>query len=185
MVIICEGCDNTGKTTLVQRLQLFTGARVVHSPGPQPEKELKSWTKAELLLANVEDIIYDRFPLISEEVYGPILRGKSLFGEEWGEWWGALMLVRPVIIYCRPPREVVCGPTLMERDQMEGVVSHCNQLLDAYDKLMKKIQSLIPHDSFFVYDYTQDPMALDLRGRLEEGRWSRAWALLGGRKERF
>ena len=73
-LIIIEGMDNTGKSTLVKKLSSYLPHHeVVVSPGPCAEHV--QWCKDEL--ARTDSRIYDRFPIFSETVYGNIIRGYS------------------------------------------------------------------------------------------------------------
>ncbi len=74
MLIIIEGADKTGKTTLAKEITERYGYRYHHfgPPGPNPAEEY-----AEFLINLKEPVVCDRF-FYGEMVYGPLLRGKSL-----------------------------------------------------------------------------------------------------------
>jgi len=136
-MIIVEGMDNTGKTTLVKNLAKEfklevrkTPQDVIMEPG-----RLLDWVDHELDQVEVLPslpFLYDRFPLISEEVYGPILRGKSVVPGGSYEGWADRNHV--LFIYCRPALDRIID--FGARDQMQGVVQHAKDLTLAYDKLM-------------------------------------------------
>lgn len=153
-VILIEGMDNSGKTTLVSKLASITGYTVVHSSGPDKD-QVKSWLNWIFLRAEGgEDIIMDRCSLISEQVYGPELRGGSVFQDtEWLGLWGRLMELNPKIVYCRPSRETICG-TINNREQMEGVADHCLRLVEGYDSFFSYLTES-DLAKFWVYDYTK------------------------------
>jgi len=68
-MIIIEGPDNVGKTTLANQLAKDLGVEVVHSIKPtdfQAGVDRLNWMASNPL------IIYDRVSCISEAVYGPI-----------------------------------------------------------------------------------------------------------------
>ena len=157
-MIIVEGVDNSGKTRLVEWLiEKLPGVKVIHSHGP-----VQSELMVEQLLADInmayryqKPIVFDRFPLISEEIYGSVLRGGNLFTKSHDrellmEWFRSLA---PLIIHCRPAREIVIG-SISDRLQMDGVVNNIDKLIDAYDDLMAELNSR----GFitYIYDYTRD-----------------------------
>src|SRR5690554_3611457 len=86
MIIIVEGMDGTGKTTLVQQLAHLLEVKprkYVGSLGPSDDyrlvlvnRTISEITELEIASAEGRSIkrLYDRFPLISEAIYGPVLR---------------------------------------------------------------------------------------------------------------
>lgn len=74
MLIIIEGADKTGKTTLAQEISKRLGYKYVHFgvPGPSPADEY-----AKFLIDLKEPTVCDRF-FYGEMIYGPLLRGRSL-----------------------------------------------------------------------------------------------------------
>jgi hypothetical protein len=147
-MIIVEGFDNCGKSTLIKTLEEeFKPEEIVKSPGPVSYRELfvfadkyiSALEKLRLKNSPLENypIIHDRFPVFSDQVYGPVLRGINPFAElNEGQWLVArLMRNAPVLIYCRPSTEKI---TKFEdgREQMEGVINNALILLGKYDDLM-------------------------------------------------
>lgn len=101
MIIIIEGPDGSGKTTLANKLSQQTGYPVVHRSAPKSEEE-----KAEMLamykqaIAESKDIIFDRC-WYSEMVYGPVMRDKACMSyEDMYELEHDLAKVGALIIYC-------------------------------------------------------------------------------------
>ena len=109
-MIIVEGPGNSGKTTLLNQLNMQLGLEVKDPFTPHPgddlmEKvldDLRSWSEPETW-------VYDGYPLIQEYIYGPLNRKKLARGFD-------NFAVRPVIgffwstaliVYCRPPDEYV------------------------------------------------------------------------------
>jgi hypothetical protein len=143
-MIIIEGMDNTGKTTLIQRLIREVGRGYLSamvSLGPNKTLlEQFHWVDKQIALAKMGGplTIYDRFLPICDVVYGPIIRNGSLWGINHLIINQLLEEVNPLIIYCRPSNEKVIG---FEdgREQMEGVVENAKELLDGYDEVMKKL----------------------------------------------
>lgn len=167
MIIIVEGMDGTGKTTLVQQLahRLEVKPRkFVGSLGPSDDHRLVlvDRTKSEITelgTASEEGRpvkrLYDRFPLISEAVYGPILRGHNCFGGLYYPLRGKLLALKAMIIYCRPGREVIQA-NVQQAPQMRGVLEHFGELLGAYDKLFMELTESPVNSYITVFDYTRD-----------------------------
>jgi hypothetical protein len=141
-MIILEGLDNTGKTSLQGRLCQEYGLEGVHSPGPHESETVLSWVIEAFNKDRGVPVIYDRFPLISEEVYGNVLRGGNILNASpLGLQLQERMEkeVRPLIIYCKPPEEVISNWN--DREQMDGVVDNYKVLLAAYDTLMMTLRT--------------------------------------------
>jgi len=151
-MIIIEGMDGSGKTSLAQKLSFRLGnvpiKRFVKSGGPIYYDLLVERTRATLTeLRNQVTrnqrpvVIYDRFPLISEAVYGTILRGRNSFGDEWTTLIDLLLALDPVVIYCRPGIKFILQNLQETADrQMEEVVSRARELVNAYDELISWLQ---------------------------------------------
>jgi thymidylate kinase len=74
-VIVLEGCDGTGKTTLAADLQHQHGYDVIHSGRiPDPADELAEQYRS--ILDRPGKVAFDR-SFISELVYGPLRDGRS------------------------------------------------------------------------------------------------------------
>lgn len=135
-MIIVEGMDNTGKTTLIKSLvaQFDLEYRGSASELRGDPSKLVAWVDEELARPTVKPPIYDRFPLISEEVYGPILRGRSSIPERRYDGWAQAHSV--LFIYCRPPLGYI--RRWGTREQMEGVKEFDKELIARYDRVMHR-----------------------------------------------
>lgn len=146
-MIVVEGMDNSGKTTLVETLAKHFKYSPIHSPGYC--SEMLPWAKDSLLIKKPR--VYDRHPCISERVYGAVLRGKDEFKSLWGEQIKRLFVdKRPLIIYCKPPDSVIVQDL---KDDMEGVEENSLKLICAYNRVMHelRLQGLL----VIVYDFTE------------------------------
>lgn len=84
MIIIVEGADKTGKSTLVEQIQkqhpnfsvIHTGPPKTNNPAREYARELLKRIKAG------ENVIYDRMCL-GELVYGPLIRGTTMPAVHW------------------------------------------------------------------------------------------------------
>ena len=167
-MLIVTGMDNTGKTTLVkQLLDEFNSPdskntegdfKVINSPGPIGKEAQERWLISQLTLRKEDRDrgIYERFPILEEMVYGPVLRGQSLF-EHGDPYFKLLKELNPMIIYTRPSRDKIFN--FGDRYQMEGVIEKGTELLAAYDDLMLRLMG--EGWKVIVYDYeTGEPKSL-------------------------
>lgn len=135
--IIVLGMDNTGKTTLCRDLSKLLGYKHMTSLGPKATYMEMTEFIEDNLIESEESIVFERFCLFEEMVYGEILRGASKF--DWGGlYFNKLMQANPLIIYCRPSRDRIFSFGL--RDQMEGVIEKRERLLATFDDLYFKLQ---------------------------------------------
>lgn len=112
-MLILEGPDGAGKTSLAIRLQrdlkLPISAKVVGSD-TVATVDLARWTE-ENIAKGFQQMIFDRHRLISEPIYGPVLRGHQdprFLDMGWmSDMTWRFYAANPVIIYCMPPFDVV------------------------------------------------------------------------------
>lgn len=156
-IVIVEGPDGSGKTTLLRNLreQSRNYFWIASSSGrPRTLFQLEQalhWLGQALYLGI--PIVCDRFPLLSEEVYGPILRGASLLdrlstGSK--EEYAHLLAQVKRVIYCRPPTRVIVQ-NLKSNPQLEGVRDKISRIIMQYDDIIGSITDTVPVVS---YDYT-------------------------------
>lgn len=153
-MIIVDGMDNTGKTTLAYTLCEEFGLTYLHSPSEYKYDFSRMVDWAIIQLGSRSKAVYDRFSPITDLVYGPELRGGTPYLSN-PRAKAVLELLKHtphLIIYARPPREKIFN--FGERDQMEGVIDNAERLLDRYDGLVIKLAQ----QGFGIvrYDYTRD-----------------------------
>lgn len=113
-MIVVEGPDGSGKSTLVRRLQRDLGLpvapRVVGSD-TLALVDLTRWTEENVNRGFVP-MIFDRHRLISEPIYGPLLRGgrdRKFLNLAWmSDMTWRFYAANPIVIYCIPAVETVC-----------------------------------------------------------------------------
>ena len=152
-MIIIEGPDGAGKSTLIKSLRLTNpDLKLAPRPctslgGPLVGEDLLQWLRDYSLMYGY---VYDRHPCISGAVYDSVYsrpverRLQQRLHEAFLE---ALESAR--VIYCRPPRREIIR-AVNESAQMDSVDRKIHRIIDTYDAIMANI---IPHER---YDWTRD-----------------------------
>jgi energy-coupling factor transporter ATP-binding protein EcfA2 len=159
-MIVVEGCDGTGKSTLVRTLakvlDVSIHERACTSEGG-PVSRLMHWAYDDVCtMAEQEFAVYDRHPLISEFVYGPIVRSKLPTGFDGNATHNLIrMMAKEVlVVWCQPPldavRENLRVPPNKISNQMAGVIEHHARIHTAYTTM----RQYWPGESV-IHDYTK------------------------------
>jgi len=137
-MIIFEGSDGAGKTTLIKSFQELSGLPIaprVVSKDAEAMVDLKAWVW-DNVQHGFQETIYDRHRLISEYIYGPILRPSQEPGFNDPDWVGYVMsmfylYVDPIIVYCIPPLKSVMTNVTGDPDN-KVVENHIEAIYTAY-----------------------------------------------------
>lgn len=135
-MLIFTGMDNSGKTTLVNKVSKDLGLPVVKSMGPDHTKDEKHiWFLDQMTREKTfpSSVLFDRFLPFEEMVYGKVLRGDAIYSLN-DPYMKTLKDLNPIIIYTRPHSSVIFDWD--GREQMEGVREKNKELLAAWDDLM-------------------------------------------------
>lgn len=166
-MIIVEGPDGAGKTTLIEQLKERYGLEVaprVVTKGAEAMTDLKVWVE-ENLAQGFQYRIFDRHRLISEFIYGPLLRQQQQPGFT-DLTWSWLQLeklygeIRPFIIYCLPPLETVAENVYLSGDENKVVLDHIEAMYTAYVH-RASLDLIHNRGRVIVWDYTTDFMLED------------------------
>lgn len=131
--IVLFGPDNSGKTTLGKSLAKDLNGEYLPPLGPATLIAQSSYIYTYLEESGI--LIFDRFPVIEEEVCGNIFRGKSNFKNIPFE-----QFLKPIdlFIFCNPGIEAILN--WGEREQMDGVKENIISLYAGYSEWFKKLK---------------------------------------------
>lgn len=158
-MIVVEGPDGAGKSTLIQaiveRFGFPIAPRVV-SKDAEAMVDLKAWTESNVS-QGFHTRVYDRHRLISEPIYGSILRSRFEPGFSSVVWLNAMytqfyMRCAPILIYCIPPYDTVREN--LKNDADNAVVAP--KIRRIYAQYVAKAASDAAQVGAFVHDYTYE-----------------------------
>jgi GTPase SAR1 family protein len=138
MSIIVEGCDGTGKTTLIQRLQYDFENLEVHprfaTSVEGPLDNLATRVYDDRYELSTGHWIYDRHPVISEYVYGQLIPERTIDPDFLTAAMGEIhnyVAREAFVIWCIPPFDLVAKNVEAEK-QMPGVIENLRKIYTAY-----------------------------------------------------
>lgn len=155
-MIIIEGPDNSGKSTLAKHLSTKFNLPIIHSGGPAKSKDEIFLRTVDFFDDHLNLCIRDRFPCISEPIYTMLREGEPHFsGEILAVFLKSLIQYNPLIILCMPPKEKALQGHQMglfdTPEHYEAVNKNAEALYDSYIKFFMEHEEL----PFITYDYTQ------------------------------
>lgn len=162
MIIILEGPDNAGKSTLGNKLSVDLGIDLVHPGGP-PKNIVEVINRCQeqsnvFNMSTAVDVMFDRITCISDQIY----RGRPEFDNVFIAYQNHLRSCKNVIvIYCRPSDDRVKNfDDHVQKDHEDAaVVQHAKDNVDRivydYDSLMAMFQA-DQHFNVIQYNFEAD-----------------------------
>lgn len=143
MLIIIEGLDNSGKSTLAQKLSHQLNIPIQEGSGP-PKTEEEFIDRVNRYLEIEPPVIFDRHPVISESIYGPIIRNKDIVTPSMKV---RLFNSKPIIIYCDPQTRGLEDHKIKDGES----IHHINGLYDQFLKLLEAYRSWAIDNAHYIY----------------------------------
>lgn len=136
-MLIVEGIDGVGKTTLVEHLQQDYGVKKYHFDYDLNNMDLLS-KYMKVLSSEINDkLVLDR-SFISEMVYGPVIRNScKLSLEDYTKLLNAYKKIGARIIYLICPKEILLKRRNFDKSDYEIITNYYEKLKNKYDEIME------------------------------------------------
>ncbi len=135
-LIVLDGCDGTGKTTLVRQISAIFGHRVIHSSLSDAGTDL--FVRYKAILTSPGPLVLDR-SFVSELVYGPLERGTSRLTQEQAAQLAAIVADRQGILVHLTGQPDRITARLQERDGHAPPQAHIHSLIAGYANVFKQL----------------------------------------------
>lgn len=143
-MIILEGPEGAGKSTLGLKLSTKLNLPLIHTGGPIISKEELHDRLDSLEIMRCPDKIFDRLPLISELMYAPLQNREPFISRK--SAIEILSYIGPTIYYCRLSDtdkmldKMVDGKAHKSPEWMNTIREDYYDLVTEYDRLMDEIR---------------------------------------------
>ena len=145
MIIILEGPDGSGKTTLAEQIHKQTGYQLLHRTQPKSEEDKQRMMDEYIqVLKSGKNVIMDRC-WYSEMVYGPIMRDASVITypqmyslERLAAKYGA------IIIYCTAAPATLWKRCIRRGEDYITDRETFDKICQGFDLIMHNVPHFIP-----------------------------------------
>jgi len=136
-MIVLEGPDLSGKSTIGKMLEDMLGVNAYHFGGPVKSRE----EFEDRLNSAPTAFLYDRHPAISEQVYGTMGDRKPLIPPD--ELTNLLIDMDPLIFYCDPGLPFLLDQLQHLKPKPHKKQDHVDQVRENYTKIYNKYSELM------------------------------------------
>jgi len=136
-MIILEGPDLSGKSTIGARLEELTPLKVFHAGGPPTARD-EVYTR---ILDYPAGCICDRHVTISEQVYGNLGLGVQLVETYTFDLWIAFN--KPLILFCDPGLDHLIDNLKYLKTKPHKDTLHVNRVRRNFERIYYKYQSVM------------------------------------------
>lgn len=157
MIIILEGPDGSGKTTLANKLAEQTGYDVVHMSMPKSEEEkVKMFSMYKQALEESDNVIFDRC-WYSEMAYGPVMRGASYISHNnMYELENILAKKGAIVIYCKDNPKTLWSRCMRRGEDYVTKFRSFLEICYNFEVLFRKTEHKVPV-VYYSYKVEGDP----------------------------
>lgn len=150
-MVVIEGMDNSGKSTLAEEMASYFGLVVQESEGP-PKSDQEINDRCELY-GSMADRLFVRHPVISNSIYGKFRdEGNPITPDRTRAFYEA----KPCLIYCDAGTRAFDGHILKEHDTDE----HQALIQQHQEELLKEYRLWAAQHAHFVYRIGDDMQRL-------------------------
>jgi thymidylate kinase len=140
-IIVLEGCDGTGKTTIANALAADHGYTVVHAARSPDGTDLMA--KYRQILNGPAPLVLDRC-FISEFVYGPLVHGGSRLSHSEAVQLAGLLAARGGLLVHLTGQPEVIAARLLARDGQAPSLPHLRAITRAYLEIFARLDAHAP-----------------------------------------
>jgi hypothetical protein len=169
-MIVVEGCDGTGKTTLAEQLATDLGL-TIGTRGTRNRDELYKVTRQDTYKAlshavygGMDPQIWDRLGPFSDPIYSRIMDRDCAFSAKELQFIHSILKdLRCPIIFCHVPLDVA-EENQLKVHQMDGVNNNFPFLHGLYEGVMAAQHAALPN--VYTYDYRVEDAYKSLLGNM-------------------
>lgn len=168
-LVIVEGPDGAGKSTLIQNLVALGGFVSAHTGGPPRDKQdledKLAKVAASLNAAGPDTLVLDRHPAVSDPIYSKVTGSRSFATP--GELGEQVRALNPVFVYCRGSADSMMR-NISKSPKAHKPPEHLLKVIQKHGEIVKLYDGFFAQTPHIRYDWQRDSvleLAKVLRGK--------------------